>query len=59
MFPTIFTITLERSSASTAAGLQAAFWVPMAAYAVIALFALSAGRVRIPQISAMPQNHAP
>lgn len=84
MFPTIFTITLERSAASTAAtsgllctaivggailpriagqiadsaGLHAAFWVPMAAYAVIALFALSAGRVRIPQGSAIPQNPA-
>jgi FHS family L-fucose permease-like MFS transporter len=68
MFPTIFTLTLERSSASTAAtsgllctaivggavlpvlvgltadslGLHAAFFVPMAAYAVIALFAFGA-----------------
>ncbi|MGA8708065.1 MAG: sugar MFS transporter [Steroidobacteraceae bacterium] len=84
MFPTIFTITLERSTASTAAtsgllctaivggailprlagqiadsaGLHAAFWVPMVAYAVIALFALSAGRVRIPQGCAIPQNPA-
>jgi sulfite exporter TauE/SafE len=35
MFPTIFTITLERSAASTAA------------YAVISPFALGAGRVRL------------
>ena len=86
MFPTIFTITLERSTASTAAtsgllcmaivggavlprivgkigdqptlGLHAAFLVPMLAYAVIALFALAAGRVRLTQSSPMAQNLA-
>lgn len=72
MFPTIFTLTLERSSASTAAtsgllcmaivggavlplivgrtsdayGLHASYLVPMIAYACVAAFALSAGRVR-------------
>ena len=73
MFPTIFTLTLERSRASTAAtsgllcmaivggavlplivgrtsdayGLHAAYLVPMIAYACVAAFALSAGRVRM------------
>jgi len=72
MYPTIFTLTLERSTASTAAtsgvlcmaivggavlpliagrivdvaGLQAAFLLPMLAYAVIAVFATAAGRAR-------------
>ena len=72
MFPTIFTITLERSSASAAAtsgllcmaiiggailprltghiadtaGLHLAFLVPMAAYAVISLYALTAAKAR-------------
>jgi MFS transporter, FHS family, L-fucose permease len=75
MFPTIFTLTLERSTASTAAtsgllcmaivggavlprivgrvvdaaGLHTAYFVPMVAYACIAVFALSAGRVRLAQ----------
>jgi FHS family L-fucose permease-like MFS transporter len=75
MFPTIFTLTLERSSASSAAtsgllcmaivggavlplivgriadtaGLHTAYLVPMLAYACIAAFALSAGRVRLAQ----------
>ena len=73
MFPTIFTLTLERSSASSAAtsgllcmsivggailppmtglladalGLHAAFLLPMAAYAVIALFAFNAVRTAV------------
>jgi FHS family L-fucose permease-like MFS transporter len=73
MFPTIFTLTLERSSASSAAtsgllcmaivggavlplivgriadaaGLHAAYLVTMVAYACVAVFALSAGRVRL------------
>jgi MFS transporter, FHS family, L-fucose permease len=72
MYPTIFTLTLERSTASTAAtsgvlcmaivggavlpliagrivdvaGLQAAFLLPMLAYAGIAVFATAAGRAR-------------
>jgi FHS family L-fucose permease-like MFS transporter len=72
MYPTIFTLTLERSTASIAAtsgvlcmaivggavlpliagrivdvaGLQAAFLVPMLAYAGIAVFATAAGRAR-------------
>lgn len=76
MFPTIFTLTLERSSASTAAtsgllcvaivggavlprltghiadlpALHAAFMVPMAAYAFICIFAMSAGRVRVTEL---------
>jgi FHS family L-fucose permease-like MFS transporter len=85
MFPTIFTITLERSTASTAAtsgllctaivggailpriaghiadtaSLHSAFLVPMVAYAVISLFALGAGRVRLTRTYAMSQNPAP
>lgn len=73
MFPTIFTLTLERSSASAAgtsgllcmaiiggailpqlagkvadaSGFHAAFMVPMAAYIVIALFAMSAAKARV------------
>ena len=76
MFPTIFTLTLERSSASTAAtsgllcvaivggavlprltghiadlpALHAAFMVPMAAYAFICIFAMSAARVRVTEL---------
>jgi FHS family L-fucose permease-like MFS transporter len=75
MFPTIFTLTLERSTASTAAtsgllcvaivggailprivgmvsdaaGLHAAYLVPMLAYACITAFAVGAGRVRLAQ----------
>lgn len=73
MFPTIFTLTLERSSASAAgtsgllcmaiiggailpqvagrvadaAGLHAAFLVPMVAYVAIAVFAMSAAKARV------------
>jgi FHS family L-fucose permease-like MFS transporter len=73
MFPVIFTLTLERSTASQAAtsgllcmaivggallplmvgqladraGLHTAFLVPMAAYIVIGLFAVGAGRARV------------
>jgi MFS transporter, FHS family, L-fucose permease len=73
MFPTIFTLTLERSSASAAgtsgllcmaiiggailpqlagrvadaAGLHAAFLVPMVAYVAITLFAMSAAKARV------------
>ena len=73
MFPTIFTLTLERSSASAAgtsgllcmaiiggailpqlagrvadaAGLHAAYLVPMAAYIVITVFAMSAAKARV------------
>ncbi|MBS0419022.1 MAG: sugar MFS transporter [Proteobacteria bacterium] len=73
MFPTIFTLTLERSSASAAgtsgllcmaiiggailpqlagrvadaAGLHAAYLVPMAAYIAISVFALSAAKARV------------
>jgi len=73
MFPTIFTITLERTSASAAAtsgllcmaiiggallpriagliadtvGLRPAFLIPMAAYAVISVFAMAAGKARV------------
>jgi len=73
MFPTIFTLTLSRSSASTAAtsgllcmaivggailplsvgliadaaGLHAAYLIPMVGYACIALFAITAGRARV------------
>jgi MFS transporter, FHS family, L-fucose permease len=73
MFPTIFTLTLERSSASAAgtsgllcmaiiggallpqvagrvadaSGLHAAFLVPMAAYIVITVFAMSAAKARV------------
>ncbi len=72
MFPVIFTLTLERSTASQAAtsgllcmaivggallplvvgwiadhaSLHVSFFVPMVAYAIIATFALAAGRVR-------------
>jgi FHS family L-fucose permease-like MFS transporter len=78
MFPTIFTLTLERSSASAAAtsgllcmaiiggallpqvggriadaaGLHAVFLLPMAAYAVISLFAMTAAKARIAGSSA-------
>jgi FHS family L-fucose permease-like MFS transporter len=77
MFPTIFTLTLERSTASAAAtsgllctaivggailppatgkiadtisgsaGLHAAFFLPMVAYALICAFAVSAARARV------------
>jgi MFS transporter, FHS family, L-fucose permease len=77
MFPTIFTLTLERSTASAAAtsgllcmaivggavlppttgyiadkisgsaGLHAAFLLPMAAYALICVFAVSSARARV------------
>jgi FHS family L-fucose permease-like MFS transporter len=73
MFPTIFTLTLERSSASAAgtsgllcmaiiggailpqiagriadaAGLHAAFLLPMAAYIAISVFALMAAKARV------------
>jgi MFS transporter, FHS family, L-fucose permease len=73
MFPTIFTITLERSSASAAgtsgllcmaiiggavlpriagyiadtAGLRLAFLLPMAAYAAITVFAITAAKARV------------
>jgi len=78
MFPTIFTLTLERSSASSAAtsgllcmsivggavlppltglladrlGLHVAFLVPMAAYAVIAVFAATAARAIVQRVAA-------
>jgi FHS family L-fucose permease-like MFS transporter len=73
MFPTIFTLTLERSSASAAAtsgllcmaiiggavlpqiagriadaaGLHAAYFLPMAAYAAISAFAIMAAKARV------------
>ncbi len=73
MFPTIFTLTLERSSASAAAtsgllcmaivggavlpplagwvadqaGLHCAFLLPMTAYAIISIFAMSAAKARV------------
>jgi MFS transporter, FHS family, L-fucose permease len=73
MFPTIFTLTLERSSASAAgtsgllcmaiiggailpqlagkvadaSGFHMAFLVPMSAYVVIAVFAMSAAKARV------------
>jgi MFS transporter, FHS family, L-fucose permease len=73
MFPTIFTLTLERSSASAAgtsgllcmaiiggailpqlagkvadaSGFHTAFLVPMAAYIVISIFAMSAAKARV------------
>ena len=73
MFPTIFTLTLERSSASAAgtsgllcmaiiggailpqlagkvadaSGFHTAFLVPMAAYIVISVFAMSAAKARV------------
>jgi FHS family L-fucose permease-like MFS transporter len=73
MFPTIFTLTLERSSASAAAtsgllcmaiiggailpqitgriadaaGLHAAYLLPMAAYAAISVFAMMAAKARV------------
>jgi MFS transporter, FHS family, L-fucose permease len=73
MFPTIFTLTLERSGADSAAtsgllcmaivggavlprivgkiadasGLHTAYFVPMAAYAVIAAFAVACSRARL------------
>jgi FHS family L-fucose permease-like MFS transporter len=73
MFPTIFTLTLERSSASAAgtsgllcmaiiggailpqlagkvadaSGFHTAFLVPMAAYIVITVFAMSAAKARV------------
>jgi len=73
MFPTIFTLTLERSSASAAAtsgllcmaiiggavlpwatgyiadaaGLHAAFLLPMVAYAAISVFAMTAAKARV------------
>ena len=75
MFPVIFTLTLQRSSASKAAtsgllcmaivggavlplivgriadlaGLRAAYFVPMLAYACIAVFGIVAARVRTPE----------
>jgi len=84
MFPTIFTLTLERSSASSAAtsgllcmsivggavlppltglladrlGLHVAFLVPMAAYAVIAIFAVAAARALAQRVaSPAPSPH--
>jgi FHS family L-fucose permease-like MFS transporter len=77
MFPNIFTLTLERSTASAAAtsgllcmaivggavlppatgwiadsikgsaGLHAAFWLPMVAYALICAFGITAARARV------------
>jgi FHS family L-fucose permease-like MFS transporter len=84
MFPTIFTLTLERSTASAAAtsgllcmaivggailppltgliadsaGLHSAFLLPMTAYAVISLFAMSAGRARVAGIGRAAGNVA-
>jgi FHS family L-fucose permease-like MFS transporter len=76
MFPTIFTLTLERSSASAAgtsgllcmaiiggailpqiagrladaAGLHAAFLIPMVAYAAISVFAMTAAKARVVEV---------
>ncbi len=82
MFPTIFTITLERSTASAAAtsgllcvaiiggailpyatgriadmsNLHLAFLLPMAAYALISIFASAATRARILGVGAVTQS---
>jgi FHS family L-fucose permease-like MFS transporter len=84
MFPTIFTITLERSTASAAAtsgllcmaiiggavlpqiagrladaaGLHAAYLVPMAAYVAITVFALSAAKARVVEVGQTAGNVA-
>ena len=84
MFPTIFTITLERSTASAAAtsgllcmaiiggavlpqiagrladaaGLHAAYLVPMAAYVAITVFALSAAKARVVEVGQAAGNVA-
>jgi FHS family L-fucose permease-like MFS transporter len=84
MFPTIFTITLERSTASAAAtsgllcmaiiggavlpqiagrladaaGLHAAYLVPMAAYLAISVFALSAAKARVVEVGQTAGNVA-
>jgi FHS family L-fucose permease-like MFS transporter len=81
MFPVIFTITLERSTASAAAtsgllcmaivggailpvvsgligdaaGLHAAFLLPMAAYACISIFAMAAARARVVASGGSPE----
>ena len=84
MFPTIFTLTLERSSASAAgtsgllcmaiiggailpqiagriadaAGLHAAFLLPMAAYAAIGVFATMAAKARVAGVGQAAGNAA-
>jgi MFS transporter, FHS family, L-fucose permease len=84
MFPTIFTLTLERSSASAAgtsgllcmaiiggailpqitgriadaAGLHAAFVLPMAAYAAISVFAMMAAKARVAGVGQAAGNAA-
>jgi FHS family L-fucose permease-like MFS transporter len=84
MFPTIFTLTLERSSASAAgtsgllcmaiiggavlpqiagriadaAGLHAAFLLPMAAYAAISVFAMMAAKARMAAVGQAAGNAA-
>jgi MFS transporter, FHS family, L-fucose permease len=88
MFPTIFTLTLERSTASAAAtsgllctaivggavlppatgkiadtiggsvGLHSAFMLPMVAYALICVFAVSAARARVAPVGAAPAGSA-
>ncbi len=84
MFPTIFTITLERSTASAAAtsgllcmaiiggavlpraagmiadaaGLHTAFLLPMAAYAAISMFAMTAAKARVAGIGQAVAGHA-
>jgi FHS family L-fucose permease-like MFS transporter len=84
MFPTIFTLTLERSSASAAAtsgllcmaiiggailpqitgriadaaGLHAAYLLPMAAYAAISAFAMMAAKARVAGVGQAAGNSA-
>jgi FHS family L-fucose permease-like MFS transporter len=84
MFPTIFTLTLERSSASAAAtsgllcmaiiggailpqvtgriadaaGLHAAYLLPMAAYAAISVFAMMAAKARVAGVGQAAGNAA-
>jgi MFS transporter, FHS family, L-fucose permease len=84
MFPTIFTITLERTTASAAAtsgllcmaiiggavlpriagkiadvaGLHDVFFLPAAAYAVIAIFAMSAAKARVVEVGQAAGNVA-
>jgi FHS family L-fucose permease-like MFS transporter len=84
MFPTIFTLTLERSSASAAgtsgllcmaiiggavlpqiagriadaAGLHAAFLLPMTAYAAISVFAMMAAKARVAGVGQAAGNAA-
>ena len=84
MFPTIFTLTLERSSASAAAtsgllcmaiiggailpqitgriadaaGLHAAYLLPMAAYAAISVFAMLAAKARVAGVGQAAGNKA-